>query len=149
MFNSLVAQGQRTLMFCWFAVMIFVFSLATMLSFLFRRGDEPLLLPDEMTSSWNWTPTVRGIGRVTVSCNDSFGSNGGKQRENLLPPCRPCADEPRLLLVWNFHNDSHAREVRPIRIQAGPNISDVSSRRDSHFVQPLRNDPRLIRLVTR
>src|SRR6266403_3775053 len=149
MFSSLVAQGHRTLMTCWLAVMIFVFSLATMLSFLFRRGDKPLLLPYKMKRSWNWTPTVRGIGRVSVFCNDSFGSNGGKQRENLLPSCRTGSDEPRLLLIWNFYNDAHAREVRPIGIQAGSDIADIRSWRNAHFVEPLRNYPRFERFVAR
>src|SRR6266436_19811 len=143
MFSSLFAQVQRTLLIFWLVVMVFVVSLPPHSSLLFRRRDKPRLLPDKIMRSRNLTPTVRGIGGRCILCHDGFYSNGGKQRENLLPPRSIRSDETRLFFVRDLGNDAHARKMRPVSAQASPDVTQLHSLRNAHFVQPARHFPLL------
>src|SRR5216684_3899078 len=147
MFSSFAAQVQRTRVFCWLAVMTFVALLPPHPLLLLWRGDKPRLLPDKMMRSWNRAPAVRGIGGSSIPGNDRSSPNRRKQRENLLPSRRIRSNETRLFFVRNLHDDPHACEMRPVSVQAGPDITHVRSWRNPHGAKLLRNDPRLIGLV--
>src|SRR6266566_1153747 len=108
MFSSFAAQGQRTLLICWLVVMASVISLHANSSLLLRRRDQPRLLPNKMMRPRNRTPAVRGIGSICVPGNDSSCSNGRKQRENLLPPCRIRSNEELHFFIRDLHDDPHA-----------------------------------------
>src|SRR5713226_527355 len=148
MFSSFAAQVQRTLLICWLVVMASVISLHANSSILLWRGDKPLLLPDKMMRSWNRAPAVHGIGGSGIPGNDNSRPNRRKQRENLLPSRRIRSNETRLFFVRNLHDDPHAGEMRPVSVQAGPDITHVRSWRNPHGAKLLRNDPRLKRLVS-
>src|SRR5712664_3380749 len=147
MFSSLVAHGHRTLVICWFLIMVFAFSLPSHDSLFFRRRDKPLLLPDKMMRSRNLAPAVRGISGIRIPGNDGSGPNGRKERENLLSSRSIRSDETRQVGIRDLHDDPHAGEVPPISIPAAPEATHVRSWRNPHGVKLLRNDPRLIRLV--
>src|SRR5712664_119847 len=147
MLSSLCAQAQRALVVTKPAVMAFMISLPPHNSLLLRRGDKPRLLPDKMMGSRNLTPAVRRIGGSCIPGNDGSCSNGGKQRENLLPSRSIRSDETLLFVVRDLHDDPHAGEVRPISVAAAPDVTQVRSWRNPHGVKLLRNDPRLIGLV--
>src|SRR5260370_40410985 len=134
MFSPLCAQAQRGLVICWFPVMVIVVSFPARSSPFFRRRDQPRLLPDKMMRSRDLTPAVRGIGGIRIPGNDGSCSNGGKQRENLLPSRRIRSDETLLFGVWDLHDDPHAGEVRPISVPAAPDVTQVRSLRNPHGV---------------
>src|ERR1700731_866795 len=143
MFSSLFAQVQRTLLIFWLVVMVFVVSLPPHSSLLFRRRDKPRLLPDKIMRSGNLTPTVREIRGICIPSNDSSSSSGGKQRENLLPPRSIRSHETRLFFVRDLRNDAHARQMRPVSAQASPDVTQLHSLRNAHFVQSARHLPLL------
>src|SRR5258708_11726882 len=147
MFSSLCAQAQRALVICWLSFMVFVVSLPANSLLFFRRRDQPRLLPDKMMRSRDLTPAVRGIGGIRIPGNDGSCSNGGKQRENLLPSRSIRSDETLLCGVRDLHDDPHAGEVRPIGVPAAPDVTHVRSWCNPHGMKLLRNDPRLIVLV--
>src|ERR1700674_4726169 len=143
MFSSFFAQAQRTLVICWFPIMVFVVSLPPHSSFFSRRRDQPRLLPDKIMRSGNLTPTVRRIGGRCIPGNDGSSPNGGKQRENLLPSRSIRSNETRLFFVRDLRNDAHARQMRPVSAQASPDVTQLHSLRNAHFVQSARHFPLL------
>src|SRR5260370_20758234 len=147
MFSSLCAHVQRALVICCFSFMVFVVSLPANSLLFFRRRDQPRLLPDKMMRSKDLTPAVRGIGGSCIPGNDGSRSNGGKQRENLLPSRSIRSDETLLFGVRDLHHDPHAGEVRPISVPAAPDVTQVRSWRNPHVVHLMPNYPRLIPLV--
>src|SRR6266851_1129829 len=147
MFSSFAAQVQRTLLICWLVVMASVISLHANSSLLLRRRDKPRLLPDKIVRSGNLAPAVRGIGSICVLGNDSSCANGRKHRENLLPSCRIRSNEKLHFFIRDLHDDPHAPQVRPVSIQAGPDVPHIRSRRNPHSVKPLCNNPRLVWFV--
>src|SRR5260370_25262621 len=147
MFSSLCAHVQRALVICCFSFMVVVGLLPANALLFFRRRDQPRLLPDKMMRSKDLTPAVRGIGGSCIPGNDGSRSNGGKQRENLLPSRSIRSDETLLFGVRDLHDDPHAGEVRPISVPAAPDVTQVRSWRNPHGVKLVRNDPPLIELV--
>src|SRR5260370_14217360 len=147
MFSPLCAQAQRGLVICWFPVMVIVVSFPAKSSPFFRRRDKPRLLPDKMMRSRDLTPAVRGIGGIRIPGNDGSCSNGGKQRENLLPSRSIRSDETLLCGVRDLHDDPHAGEGRPIGVPAPPDATHFRCWCSPQRMKLLRNDPRLIGLA--
>src|SRR5260370_35966214 len=147
MFSSFAAQGQRTLVIWWLVLMALVISLHANSSLLLRRRDKPRLLPNKMMRPRNRTPAVCGIGSICVPGNDSSCPKGGKHRENLLPSCRIRSNEKLHFFIRDLHDDPHAPQVRPVSIQAGPDVPHIRSPRNPHSVKLLCNNPRLVWFV--
>src|ERR1700719_1718711 len=143
MFSSLFAQVQRTLLIFWLVVMVFVVSLPIHSSFLFRRRDKPRLLPDKIMRFRNLAPAVCEIRGICIPSNDGSSPSGGKQRENLLPSRSIRSHESRLFLVRDLRNNTHARQMRPVSPQASPDVTQLHSLRNAHFVQSARHLPLL------
>src|SRR6266481_1315462 len=148
MFSSFAAQWHRILDSDGPVVMAFVVSLSPHFSFLLRRRDKPRLLPDKMLRSRNRPPSVIGFRNGGIPGNYGSRPNRVEQCQNLLPSRSIRSHITRLLAVWNFNNDPHFRQMRPVSVQTCPDITHVRPRWSTDGAKLLRNNPWLVRFVS-